>query len=121
MKILILSCYFILFGTIGLINFSTDIRDTDIILDSLLDYFTCQSIGYSADHTCSAEYDKLRSYIQPELYSTTYIFLGLLPWSNLLFAVQVSDIKKVIQNVLYLYRSCDSKDKTPTASTQQHK
>ena len=105
----------------GLINYSIDIRDTDIILDRLLDYFACQSIGYSADHTCSAEYDKLRSYLQPELYSTTYVLLGLLPWSNLLFAIQVSDIKKAIQNVLYLHRSCNSKDKTPSASTQQYK
>ena len=105
----------------GLINFSINIRDTDIILDRLLDYFACQSSGYSADHTCSAEYDRFRSYLQPQLNSTTYALLGFLPWFNLLFTVQVSNIKKAIQNVLNLYCSCDSKDKTPSASTQQHK
>ena len=118
MKILILSCYFILFGTIGLINFSIYIRDADVILDRLVDYFACQAIGYSADHTCSVEYDRFRSYLQPELESTTAFALqGLLPWFNLLFAVQVSDIKKTIQKVLYFYHSCDSKDKTLSAST----
>ena len=105
----------------GLIFFSVNIRDADVISDRLLDYFICQSSGYSADHTCSAEYDKLRSYLQPEIESTTYALLGLFPWFNLLFAVQVSDIKKAIQNVLNLYCSCDSKDKTLSDGNQQHK
>ena len=104
-KILILSCYIILFGTMGLINFSINIRDTDIILNRLLDYFACQCSGYSADHTCSAKYDKVRSYLQPKLNSTTYALPGFLlcNWFNLLFTVQISNIKKAIQNVLYLY------------------
>ena len=118
MKILIILCYVIPFGTIALINFSINIRDADIIWDRLLDYFVCQSFGYSADHTCSAEYDELRSYLQPELDSIRFVMLGLFPWLNLLFTVQVSDIKKAIKNVLYLYCSCDSKDKTLSDSTQ---
>ena len=116
-KILILSCYFILFGTMGLINFSINIRDADIILDRLLDYFACQASGYSADHTCSAEYERFRTHLQLELNSTTYALLGLLPWFNLLFAVQVSDIKKAMQKVLYFCHSRDSKNKTLSAST----
>ena len=103
----------------GLINFSINIRDADIVWDRLLDYLACQSIGYSADHTCSAEYDELRSYLQLELNSIRFVMLGLLPWLNLLFTVQVSNIKKAIKNALYLYCSCDSKDKkTPSDSTQ---
>ena len=124
MKILILSCYVILFGISALINYSISIRDADITLDRLLDYFACQASGYSADHTCSAEYDRLRSYLHPELDTVTYILLGLVPFSNLLFAIQVSDIKKAIQKVASFYSSHDSKDKTlsvSNASTQQHK
>ena len=124
MKILILSCYVILFGISALINYSISIRDADITLDRLLDYFACQASGYSADHTCSAEYDSLRSYLHPELDTVTYILLGLVPYSNLLFAIQVSDIKKAIQKIASFYSSHDSKDKTlsvSNASTQQHK
>ena len=124
MKIIILSCYVILFGISALINYSISIRDADITLDRLLDYFACQASGYSADHTCSAEYDRLRSYLHPELDTVTYILLGLVPYSNLLFAIQVSDIKKAIQKIASFYSSHESKDKTlsvSNASTQQHK
>ena len=108
----------------ALINYSVNIRDVDIIVERLLDYFVCQAYGYSADHTCYAEYDRFRSVLKPEFNSTTYLLVGLLPWLNLLFAVQVSDIKKVVQKVAHFYSSRDSQDKTvPTsnASNQQHK
>ena len=91
-----------------LINFSISIRDADIILETLLDYVVCQAYGYSADHTCSAEYDRLRSHLKPEFNIIVYFLLGLLPWLNLLFAVQVSDIKKAMQKIVSYYTSHDS-------------
>ena len=100
----------------ALITLSISIRDADIILDRLLDYFACQAIGYSANHTCYAEYDRLKSHLKPELNSITYFLLGLLPWLNLLFAIQVSDIKKAIQKVVYFYSSHSSHDKTFSTS-----
>ena len=108
----------------ALINYSISIRDSEIILDKLLDYFACQAYGYSADHTCNAEYDRFRSYLKPELNISMLFLVGLLPWSNLLFAVQVSDIKKVIQKVVHYYNSRGSQDKTfstGSASKQQNK
>ena len=58
---------------------SISIRDGDIILDRLLDYFAYQAIGYSTNHTCYTEYDRLRSYLKPELNSISNISLGLFP------------------------------------------
>ena len=92
----------------ALINLSISIRDSDIILDKLLNYFTCQARGYSASNTCYTEYEELDSYLKPELNSATYFFLGLVPWSNLLFAIQVSDIKKAIHKIAHMYSSHDS-------------
>ena len=121
MKILILSCYFIIFGIIALTNYSIDIRDVDITLDALLNYLACHAIGYNANHTCYEEYDELRSHLHPELFNVTYILLGLVPWSNLLFAVQVSDIKRMFQKAVYLYSSHSSQDKTlSSSSTTNH-
>ena len=108
----------------ALINYSISIRDSDIISDKLLDYVACQAYGYSAIHTCHAEYDSLRSYLNPELSISMYCLLGLLPWLNLLFVVQVSDIKKAIQKVVLYYSSGDSQDKTfstSRASNQENK
>ena len=92
----------------ALINLSISIRDSDVILDKLLNYFACQARGYSASNTCYVEYEELDSYLKPELNSATYFLLGLVPWSNLLFAIQVSDIKKAIHKIAHLYSSHDS-------------
>ena len=122
MKILILSCYFIIFGIVAMITLSIGIRDVEVILDRFLDYFACQAIGYSVNHTCDGEYDRLRAYLKPELNCATIVMLGLVPWFNLLFAVQVSDVKKLLQKVVYFYSSHDSQDKTlstSNASNQQ--
>ena len=82
-----------------LINLSISIRDGDIILDKILDYFACQARGYNDDNTCYAEYEELDLHLKPELNSATYFLLGIVPWSNLLFAIQVSEVKKLIRNV----------------------
>jgi len=98
-------------GLVVLIDFSISIRDTNMIMDDIHDYFNCQATGFSANHTCYAEYNKLESHLNPGLDSATYIFLGLLSWPNLLFTVQVSDIKKAVQKVMRLYSSHGSQNK----------
>ena len=101
-----------------LINLSISIRDWDIILDKLLEYFACQAMGYNDDNTCYAEYEELDSYLKPELNSGTYFLLGLVPWSNLLFVIQVSDIKKLIHTVTRLYSSRHSQQTYPITNTK---
>ena len=118
MKILILSCYFLIFGITVLINLSIAIRDGDMFSDKLLNYFACQARGYNDENTCYAEYEELESYLIPELNSATFFLLGLLPWSNLLFAIQVSDIKKVICKV---YSNRDSQQTYSTSNTKRPK
>ena len=100
----------------ALINLSISIRDADIILDKLLNYIACQARGYSTRNTCYEEYEELDSYLKPELNSATYFLLGLVPWSNLLFAIQVADIKRAFNKVVRLYSSRDSQDKTYSTS-----
>ena len=94
-----------IFGIVALINLSISIRDADIILDKLLDYFACQARGYNVNNTCDIEYEELDSYLKPELNAITYFLLGLVPWSNLLFAIQVSDIKKAFRKIARIYSS----------------
>ena len=87
----------------ALISLSINIRDSDIILDKLLNYLVCQARGYSASNTCYAEYEELDSCLRPELNSATYFLLGLVAWSNLLFVVRVSDIKKAFHKIVCTY------------------
>ena len=102
----------------ALINLSISIRDADIILEKSLDYFACQARGYNDDNTCYAEYEEMESLLKPELNSATYFLLGLLPWSNLLFAIQVSDIKKLIHRVTRMYNSRDFQQTYSASNTK---
>ena len=120
-KILILSCYFIIFGIIGLIDYSINIGNSNFFQDALSDYFACQIFGVSPSHTCNAEFDRLTSHVYPGLSNTAFFSWSLLPWLNLLFAVQVSDIKKVLQKVMFFYSSHESQDKTLSISNPSSK
>jgi len=97
-KILLLSSYFVVFGIITLVTLSISIRDSDIIADSLLNYILCQVRGYT-NNSCEAERDELESHLQSELSSISFLLLGLLPWSNLLFAVQFTDVNQILQKM----------------------
>ena len=98
-KILILSCYFIIFGIIALVNFSVSIRDSDIQEDRLFAYFVCQARGTN-NNTCNEEYDEVQMILslRETLNNAVYFLMGLLPWLNLLFAIQVRYVKKRVMN-----------------------
>ena len=83
----------------ALISLSINIRDSDIILEKLLNYFVCQARGYGASSTCYAEYEELDSYLRPELNSATYFLLGLVP---------VRERRKKLSPGLSLLRGADS-------------
>ena len=85
-------------------------------MDAQLEYFACQAIGFSTTHTCDAEFNKLTSLLHPGLDSTSTFLAGLLPWLNLLFAIQVTDIKKAILKIVFYYSSYKSQDKTISIS-----
>ena len=63
-------------------------------------YFICQSNGYKGPDTCAKERDELEAYLHPELNAAVYILLALLPWTNLLFAVHIRDVKRAIHRLL---------------------
>jgi len=110
-KILLLSIYFVAFGIVTLITLSVNTRDSEIIADSIQRYILCQVKGYTTINSCAAERDKVESHLKPELRSTAFILLGLLPWSNLLFAIQFTDVKMALQKLRFVYQ-WGSQDKT---------
>jgi len=103
-KVLLLSTYFVVFGIITLVTLSLSIRDSEIIIENTLHFIACQVKGHTSINSCEAERDELESHLQPELRSTVFISLGLLPWSNLLFAIQFRDVKMVLQKIRSVYQ-----------------
>ena len=98
-KILLLSSFFVVFGIITI-----SIRNSEIIADRLLNYIVCEVRGYANSNSCVAERDELKSHLQPELSSISFLLMGLVLWSNLLFAVQFTDINQILQKMKSVYQ-----------------
>ena len=77
-------------------------------------YFVCEARGHNSDNSCSEQYDEFQSYLKPELNSATYLLLSLVPWSNILYAIQFADIKEVIQKIKL---ACQYNDHSENYST----
>ena len=107
-KTLIFSCFFIIFGITTLITLSISIRDADITTDRLFNYFACQARGRNGNNTCYEEYHELQMVLSPDLNIATYFLMGIIPWSNLLFAIRVRGVKKRIQRFVHCYSRAQS-------------
>ena len=86
-------------------------------MDRLLAYFACQAKGNTANNTCTEEYDNLQVTFMTDLDSAAYFLMGLIPWLNLLFAIQVRHVKKGIQKVVGCYAITDSHHDSNTVSS----
>ena len=96
-KILILLSCFIISGILTLVHLGFAINDTELLLDEIFKYITCQLGGYNP--MCEDIRHQFEKHLHPELHVATALSLGLLSWVYLLFAVQVQDIKRVLQGM----------------------
>ena len=69
-------------------NLSIGISEADGFYYDLLEYFECNLFGSDPRYR-----QKLERHLKPGLNAAAFIMPGLLPWVNLLFAVQVHDVK----------------------------
>ena len=93
MKVFLILSYYIVFGIIAVIALSINVRNSEFVTETLLEYIICQVVGFSNVNSCNAIRNEIESHLQIELNSATYIIMGLLPWVILLFAVQFTDVK----------------------------
>ena len=96
-KILILLSCFIISGTLTLAYLGIVINETELLLDGIFKYIICQLGGYNL--MCEDIRHQFEKYLHTELGVAVALSLGLLSWVYLLFAVQVQDIKRVLQGM----------------------
>ena len=100
-KILILLSYFIVLGIMTLVNFSVTIKEADPFLDDLFRYFTCQLGGFNPE--CEDIRRQFEKHLKPGLSGANYLLVGLITWVNLLFTIQVEDVKRVVKRITTRY------------------
>jgi len=125
-KMLLLLSYFVIAGVLSLAFFTFRVTEFDQHFKDLSRYFSCNRYGYSPQ--CEELRDDFETHLKPELYLTSLFILALLVWVHLLFAIQVQDIRKVIQRkrtttwgmhwctllysiLLFMYRCSSEKNK----------
>lgn len=90
-KLLIVFCYYVLLASVSLTAFTISTRNLAHFAELLGDYFSCEIGGHNSSNPCSrSEFEALSN---AGLAGSAYILLGLFPIVNLLYAVNVQELK----------------------------
>ena len=92
-KILITLCYYVVLGVITLASVIT-LSTRNVNPDVVRNYFLCEALGVDPENPCdkSVFEDRVAG---PVVISLISALLGLLPAVNLIFTVNITDLKKL--------------------------
>jgi len=93
-KILIVFCYYVLLGVIALTTFTLTTRNGALAADAVADYWQCEIAGVDPENPCDRLRDLFEALTYPGLTSVSYFLLGIFPAVNLIFAVNIAEIKQ---------------------------
>jgi len=74
--------------------FTVNTRNGTLFAAAIAEYWRCESAGLNSENSCDGLRDSLRQLTNPGLTSASYILLGIFPAVNLIFAVNVKEIKQ---------------------------
>ena len=95
-KILLVFMYFVFLAVPTLLSFSQATRDDELFAKTLLIYFDCERNGYDPDNPCdTSSYRKFIALIV--FVPLSFILIGLYPLLNLVFVVDVQELKQVLK------------------------
>ena len=117
-KILLLLSYFIIVGVVSLVNFSFSTINLNPFFDDLFKYFVCELGGDSS--LCADIRQEFETHLMPGLNIITFVLLALLTWVQLLYAIKIQDVKKLIQGIRLHYRAYFKKDNPMTITSTAH-
>ena len=93
-KILIILCYYVLLGVIALTAFTIFTRNSTQFSDAIAEYWLCESTGVNPENSCDRLRESFQQLSYPGLSAVSYVLLGIFPAVNLIFAVNVKEIKQ---------------------------
>lgn len=90
-KLLIVFCYYVLLAVIALTAFTFSIKNLTQSVKFILEHFDCERDGHNTSNPCSrSDFEALNN---AALTSFSYILLGLFPIVNLVYAVNIQELK----------------------------
>lgn len=105
MKLLLISFYLTIVLGVSIIQFTLNVRDLNDIYDSIMSYSHCVA-GGNCD--CEGKREMVEKTSIPELNFIFYICIMFLNSSNLLFIIQVKDVKQMARRATKSFISTDA-------------
>ena len=103
-KVLIILGYFIIFGVSALTTFGVTLRNGQNFRNELVTYFLCESTGTSGDKVCSRM--GIEQFSTPIPIALTLLLFGLYPVVNLVYAVQIQELKQKFKSMTSNLSQC---------------
>ena len=82
--------YYVVLAVEALTTFTIATRDSPLFAENLLNFFSCEQRGHNPDRPCTRDFEK---YNLPVLTTLAYILLGVFPVVNLIYAVNIQELK----------------------------
>ena len=91
-KILIVLCYYILLSVVALTGVTIPLRNAQLLTVALIEYWQCEAAG--VDPLCNRPRTSFEEQTNPGIITVSYMLLWIFPAVNLIFAVNVSELKQ---------------------------
>ena len=116
-KVLIIFCYYVLLFVIALTAFTDFTRTSTAIAAEIAEYWQCELSGVDSENECDERKVSLEAPGYITLTTISYILLGLLPAVNLVFAVNISELRQKFRTLCSRITKLYSTKEPSTSST----
>ena len=119
-KLLIIFCYYVLLNTIALTTFTVTTRNVGQFAAAVVDYWCCELTGVNSENPCDELRASFRELANPVIATFSYVLLGIFPAVNLVFVVNLSELKqkfKTFCSRLEKFYSSEGRSKSATAAS----
>ena len=96
-KILIVICYCIMLVMVVMTGYIIVSRNEEVVMAAIKEYWQCEAIGIDPDRPCIEMRASFEELTYPGLNILAYLIFGLSPAINLIFVVNIKELKKKLK------------------------
>ncbi len=100
-KLILVFCYYIILSSIALTAFTLSTRNAPFIVRNIGLYFLCEQSGHDPAHPCIRDHHQ---YSYQYLSTLSYVLLSLFPVVNLIFTINLKELKDFLKKVNFKRR-----------------
>ena len=113
-KLLVVFCYYVILATVALTAFTLSTRNSSSIIKGIQKYFLCEQGGHNSSSPCSRDFER---HSNPSVTTLAYVLLGLFPAVNLIYAVNMKELKEMAQKLRVKRKNAYSSSDTPSTGS----